>query len=100
MGDNAPDEGSREAFIIGKLNDAKNKYGKYVGLTAEEKAEEKAKEEEPAVAEEAAEAPAEQAKEEEMGSEEAPPEDAISALMNKVKSIGGERHSLSAKSRK
>lgn len=90
MGDGAPDEAGRDDWIKNKLNEAKGKYGKYVGVSVEAPAPEE-------VAEESAEAPEEQAIEESEGEELAEPEmgDPVSAMMSKVLKSGGERRSLS-----
>jgi len=91
MGEGAPDETGRDEWMQNKLNEAKGKYGKYVGIKAEIPAEAPPAEE---VKEEVAEAPAEQAAEEEMGSEEEGA-DVVSGLMKQMKSLGGRKHKLS-----
>lgn len=88
MGDGAPDEGSRDEWIKGKLGEAKGKYGKYIGI----------KDEPPAavVAEEKVEPPVEQAKEEDTGEEESGGADSISQIMNQMKALGGKKRKLSS----
>lgn len=87
MGEGAPDEASRDSWIRGKLDEAKAKFGKYVGIQPEGKVE---------MAVEAA--TPEPAKEPELPFEEAAeegPVDAVGALMSQMKELGGKRHSLS-----
>lgn len=86
MGENAPDEGSRDEFIKNRLGEARGKYGKYVGY----------KEEVPLPE---AEVPEETGMESE---EEASPEgeDSISKIQRELFSVGGKKHSLSSKKTK
>jgi hypothetical protein len=94
MGEGAPGDDQRDEWVKGKLGEAKSKYGKYVGIKDEAEVP-------PAVAEEAAvEGEAPGAEQMELGLEAGDPEkeDAISKLMNQVKSVGGKKHKLSAKS--
>lgn len=89
MAEGAPDDAGRDEWIQNKLGEARGKFGKYVGI----------KDEVEAPVEPPAEAAAPMAEEAqpELFEEEAPEEgDAISKLMNQVKSVGGEKHRLSA----
>jgi hypothetical protein len=94
MGDGAPDETGRDEWMKNKLGEARKKYGKYVGIKDEEEVpiEKPAEGEQPM--EEKAEAPEEKQAEEKTGEE---PADAVSGLMNQLKAVGGEKHSLSSK---
>ena len=88
MGEGAPGDEERDGWMQGKLGEAKQKYGKYVGLQQEPPAEEKAE-------------PVEkQQKEEEAGEMDKGGEDTdpVSKIMNQMKGVGGRKFSLSAKS--
>jgi hypothetical protein len=107
MGDEGPGDDEREEWIKGKLGEAKGKFGKYVGIKAEEAPAESAPEgaglEAPVP--EATGVMEGTAKEEPTGGEEPPMEseeesgdeggDTVSKLMNQMKSLGGEKHKLS-----
>jgi len=97
MGENAPDEGGRDEWMKNKLNEARGKYGKYVGIKAEvepaaEKAEEMATPGGEAAAE-AAESP-EKAAEEEAGAPAAGG-GAADQIFEQLKSLGGKKRKLS-----
>lgn len=95
MGEGGPDDEGREEFILNKIREAQGKFGKYVGMGKKEEAAVAPVPEAPA--EVPPEAPAEAAPEE-MAVEESPSEvDPIAGIMEKLKSVGGEKHSLSAK---
>lgn len=87
------DDEGRDGFIKGKLDEAKGKFGKYVGL---EKKEEEAAPPmtEVAITEEKGESPAEQAGEEPAEEE---PMDAVSKIHKELMSVAGKRNSLSGK---
>lgn len=97
MGEGGPDDAGREEFILNKIREAQGKYGKYVGMGPKEEAAAEAAAPEAPMEEAPVEAPAEAAPEE-MAAEEEPVEvDPIAGIMEKLKSVGGEKHSLSAK---
>ena len=113
MGEGAPKEEERDEWIKGKLNDAKGKYGKYLGMKIEESPEARGEEEEKMGEmesrkgeeevrkgeEEIAKGEAEEEEgetEEEEGEAEEEGGDAISAIMKQMKSLNGSRHKLSA----
>lgn len=96
MGDGAPGDEELDGWMQNKLNDAKGKYGKYVGLQAEApgappvSVEEKSEGELPPEAMEAGgEMPAEAGPEEEA--------DPVMKIMKKMTSVQGEKHKLSSK---
>lgn len=103
MGDNAPGDDEREEWIKGKLMEAMQKHGKYVGFGPKEKAEAPAAIVEEKTVAAPMEPPAEKTEAPAQGElpfEGGESEDPVTALMNKVKSVAGEKHSLSAKARK
>lgn len=103
MGEGAPDEAHRDEWMKGKLENAKGKYGKYIGISVGEKPEAEAKEAEAAdkLAEaEAEEAPEAAAEGEEEESPMSASESAAEGLMNQLKGLGGKQHSLSKPSGK
>jgi hypothetical protein len=116
MGEGGPGDDEHDAWIQSKLNDAKGKYGKYVGIKADipasgeaEKGEEEAmkgeEEERLGEKEEKEGHEAEGEKEEEKGEKEeeageGEEEDAISGLMKQMESLTGARHSMSKKPNK
>lgn len=101
MGDNAPGDDEREEWVKNKLLEAHGKYGKYVGLTPKEKAEAVAEEEaaeveapEAAAAEEPVVEEAQEPAQNELPFEKPDP---ISGIMDQMRSVVGERQSLSGR---